>query len=205
MTVCSAGLGLIGAALGIINTLSLLFDRRIEIKVGFDFAYFSGERLVSFELPTTLSKKSVTEKLKQGRVLNPSVRIVNKSKYTIFITGVGLVRNKHMKNQMELFANHVQPNLLPPYKIEPFSSLILTCTDINVLTLPIGVRYVYATTAHGKRFFTRIRNLKKTMLAYKQIAGDQKDSDVLFENPIVAKILEQTDEKKPPAHEKTRK
>ncbi len=175
MTICSAGLGLIGALLGIVNTLSLLFDRRIEIKVHFEFAYLLEKRLVSFPLPTTASRKTITEKLKQGRVLNPSIRIVNKSKYTIFITDVGLSRNRTLKNKMELFPNLVQPHLDAPYKMEPFSSLILTCTDINVLSLPVGVRYVYATTAHGKRFFSKIARLRKTMEIFKHIATEFKD------------------------------
>ena len=189
MTICSAGLGLIGALLGIVNTLSLLFDRRIEVKVHFEFAYLAGERLVSFYLPTTTARKSVTEKLKQGRVLNPSVRIVNKSKYTIFITDIGLTQNRRMKNRMPFFPTLTQPKLESPYKMEPFSSLILTCTDIDILTLPVGVRYVYATTAHGRRFFTRIARLKKTLLAFKQLAADIKENSVVDENPIVAELI----------------
>ena len=189
MTICSAGLGLIGALLGIVNTLSLLFDRRIELKVHFEFAYLLEKRLISFPLPTTTARKTVAEKLKQGRVLNPSVRIVNKSKYTIFITDIGLARNRALKNKMEFFPDLVQPCLEAPYKMEPFSSLILTCTDINVLTLPVGVKYVYATTAHGRRFFTKIARLKKTMVAFKKIADDLKDSTLAEENPIVAEIL----------------
>ena len=180
---------MIGALLGIVNTLSLLFDRKIEVKVHFEFAYLSGERLVSFYLPTTSARKSVTEKLKQGRVLNPSVRIVNKSKYTIFITDLGLSQNRRMKNRMPFFPNLVQPKLDAPYKMEPFSSLILTCTDIDILTLPVGVRYVYATTAHGKRFFTRISRLKKTLLAFRQLAADLREHPVAEENPIVAELV----------------
>ena len=189
MTICSAGLGLIGALLGIVNTLSLLFDRKIEVKVHFEFTYLAGERYVSFSLPTTAARKNIIEKIKQGRVLKPSVRIVNKSKYTIFITDIGLTQNRLMKNRMPLFPDLVQPKLEVPYKMEPFSSLILTCTDIDILTLPIGVRYAYATTAHGRRFFSHIRRLKKTLLAFKQLAAERKENTITEENPIVAEII----------------
>ena len=101
MTICSAALGLIGALLGIVNTLSLLFVRRIDIDVHFEFAYLLEKRFISFPLPTTSARKTVTEKLKQGRVLNPSIRIVNKSKYTIFITDVGLSQNVEIFYQAE--------------------------------------------------------------------------------------------------------
>ncbi len=187
MTICSAILGLIGAALGIINTLSLLFDRRIDLDVHFEFAHISGERFISFELPTTLSRRGVTEKIKQGRALHPSVRIVNKSKYAIFVTSVGLARNRRLKNRMEFSPNLVKPKSEPPYKMEPFSSLILTCIDIDILTLPIDVKFVYATTAHGKIFFSRLAKLKKSMLEYKKIASERKDLPV--ENPILAELM----------------
>ena len=190
MTICSAALGLIGALLGIVNTLSLLFDRRIEVQVHFEFAYVREGRLFSFGLPTTAARQRVEEKLKQGRVLNPSVRIVNKSKYTIFVTDVGLVRNRLMKNRMELFPDLVQPKLESPYKMEPFSSLILTCTDIDVLSLPVGVRYAYATTAHGRRFFCRIARLEKTMATFKAIAADFKRTAVTAENPVISEMLD---------------
>ena len=122
-------------------------------------------------------------------MLSPSVRIVNKSKYTIFITDIGLSQNRRMKNRQPFFPDLTQPKLEAPYKMEPFSSLILTCTDIDILTLPVGVRYVYATTAHGKRFFTRIARLKKTLLALRELAADVKEHSVIDENPIVAQLV----------------
>lgn len=187
MTICSAGLGLVGAALGIINTLSLLLDRRIGLEVHLEFAYKSGERYVSFDLPTTASRKGVTEKLKQGRTLNPSVRIVNKSKYAIFVTNVGLSRNRRLANRMELFPTIVRPAAEPPYRMEPFSSLILTCADIDVLTLPLDARFVYATVAHGKCFFARLPRLRKSLIAYQAVAREGREA--IKDNPLLAELV----------------
>ena len=88
---------------------------------------------------------------------------------------------------MELLPKRVRPILEPPYKMEPFSSLILTCTDIDILTLPLESKFVYATTAHGKRFFARIPRFRKSLLFYQKTAAESKDT--LKENPIIAELI----------------
>jgi hypothetical protein len=161
--------GTIGITLGIINLIYSVLDRSTRLTVVFKVSWRMQGGFFSIRCS---SLKDSVERIRnvrqQGFGLFPAIEVINHSKHTVTIDEVGFkISRKHNANRALLQIGETLPNMNPPYRVEPLSSIAFFMTGYDITELPHG-RFAYAATADDRYFYASLRCFIETIQAIEE-------------------------------------
>lgn len=160
--ICSI-LGIVGTALGIINAWISIRNEKIKIKLSLGFSFVVENIQLTCTNPFKQLNEEILNASKIGLPIYPNFKIINKSKFDLYVEEIGLTDSKS-KKQSAIFIKDMK-NM--PRELKSFSSSNFPCTSYIATKMGDDWKYAYITLSTGKTFFQKLPHYKKTINSLK--------------------------------------
>ncbi|MCR5187416.1 MAG: hypothetical protein K6C97_00670 [Treponema sp.] len=157
--ICSL-LGILGTALGIINSWIAISNEKIKVKVSLGFSLIVEDILMTCTNPFKNLNQDLLDAANEGIFIFPNFKIINKSKYDLYIEDYGFTDSFSKKN----IACFIKDMHDMPKEIKSFSSINILCKHYSIFDVGNNWKYAYITLSTGKTFFFKMRNFKKVII-----------------------------------------
>ena len=162
-------LGAIGTALGIINSVHAIQDRKIKLKVTYGLSFtLEGKTLITMYDLCGNNASKLQDLLKANIPLYPTISIINCSKFSIWVEEVGMGWNKFLNTRAVFRSDEIasisRQNI--PCELQPFSSTRITFNH-DIYTFKKGLKYIYVETADRRKFFCNVSKFEKIIERYR--------------------------------------
>lgn len=156
--ICSL-LGIVGTVLGIITAWISIRNEKIKIKLSLGFSFVIENIQLTCTNPFKQLNDEILNASKIGLPIYPNFKIINKSKFDLYIEEIGLTYTKSMK-QNAIFIKDMK-NM--PRELKAYSSSCFPCSNYLVTQMGEDWKYAYITLSTGKTIFQRLPHYKSTI------------------------------------------
>ena len=128
--ICSI-LGIVGTFLGIVNACVSIVNARIRVKFSLGFSFVVDNIQTTCVNPFKLLDETIIEAAKGKLFIYLKFKIINKSKYNLFIDDFGLTDSISRKHSVCF----VRDKINMPRELKAFSSMDIPCNSYSIFDI----------------------------------------------------------------------